>query len=559
MSATASDARALGARLRTLTLGRLGAVVVLGLYLATIGRGLVDAAGTGLLLATAAAHVTVNVAQLLAPTPSRRTVRWWLHTTTVVDAWTVGVALAVTGGITSPLVPLLYAEAAAVTLAFGLWAGVRSSTLLTLAMLWVLGSSPPSLDRVVASAADADPTLGLALTPSVRAGLLVAALWFVTILVSSISRVTEAEMRHWLHDLERLRKVSHRLDPGQKLTDVCDALADALVSAGDYRDAVVWLSDGERLVATGSAALSVAARDALDRASLTPSDALVSRAVAGGGPLPVRRSEARPESIALVQGSGTPLVVVPIGSQEQLVGVITATVISPTVGPPRLPGRELRWLELLATEASLLLRNCQLQEELRALAITDALTGLPNHGFFQRRLAEELERIARRQDVGDQRSLSVALFDLDHFKAINDTYGHPAGDAVLSQVARVAAETLRPGDVVCRYGGEEFAAVLTDTSHTAAVRACERLRDAISGLRIRIDDGRVLRVTASFGVATTVGDTLDRPGLISAADRALYAAKRQGRDRVVHADASTSDGSAPANPLDASHRSPTVA
>jgi diguanylate cyclase (GGDEF)-like protein len=272
----------------------------------------------------------------------------------------------------------------------------------------------------------------------------------------------------------------------------------------------------------------------------------------------VRRSAPRPDALTRVHGEEAALVIVPLQLEGRVLGVVTAEVDRGLTGPPQVTGRDLRRLRLLADEATLLLANATLQAELRDLAVTDALTGLPNHRFLQQRLGEEVDRVSRRAGRGEERSLSVALFDLDHFKAINDTYGHPTGDAVLQAVARTSAGVLRSSDVVCRYGGEEFAVVLVDTNAPEAVRACERIAEALRALELRADDGRPLgRITASFGAATTVGVGLDRAELIAAADRALYAAKREGRDRVRHADDLT-DGDGPGHDDGDAAASPSV-
>jgi diguanylate cyclase (GGDEF)-like protein len=168
--------------------------------------------------------------------------------------------------------------------------------------------------------------------------------------------------------------------------------------------------------------------------------------------------------------------------------------------------------------------NAELLEANRALAqaaVTDGLTGLKNHRAFQESLhsaAQMAERL--------QQPLSLVMFDIDHFKQFNDTYGHPAGDELLRQVAQVLRESARAYDVAARYGGEEFALLLPNTALEQAVQVAERLRQ-----QIRAIENPHAPVSASFGVATYRRGTPPAT-LVYEADAALYRAKRNGRDQV---------------------------
>jgi diguanylate cyclase (GGDEF)-like protein len=174
----------------------------------------------------------------------------------------------------------------------------------------------------------------------------------------------------------------------------------------------------------------------------------------------------------------------------------------------------------------------RLVEQLRDQSNTDFLTGLPNRrGFFT--LAER--HIPNQQRHGYP--VAVALFDIDHFKQVNDGYGHVVGDAVLVEVARLCGEQSRRGDVAARYGGEEFVVLMPHTDVASAIQHAERLRSAIEALRIPLDDGGELRITASFGVAACRPDDDSLDAAIAGADECLYRAKRQGRNRVVCATA----------------------
>ena len=165
---------------------------------------------------------------------------------------------------------------------------------------------------------------------------------------------------------------------------------------------------------------------------------------------------------------------------------------------------------------------------LAAAARTDAKTGLLNAGAWQREAAVEVTRAARAQTP-----LAVAIADIDHFKAVNDTHGHLAGDAVLAAVSAAMRDLLRDCDLCGRFGGEEFALLLPRTTAAQALEITERIRQGISQLAIPRDGTAAIRVTISIGVAvpSQARHTLD--DLLAAADHALYQAKRSGRDRVV--------------------------
>ncbi|HSD21342.1 MAG TPA: GGDEF domain-containing protein [Anaeromyxobacter sp.] len=164
-------------------------------------------------------------------------------------------------------------------------------------------------------------------------------------------------------------------------------------------------------------------------------------------------------------------------------------------------------------------------EALAALARRDPLTGLANRRAFEEALAREVARAAR-----DEAPLAVIALDVDHFKRVNDAYGHAAGDEVLAEVAARAAHALRAGDLLARVGGEEFAALLPGASLEAAAEAAERVRARIGAAPIVAGEAR-LAVTVSAGLAALAPGE-EGAALLARADGRLYAAKRAGRDRI---------------------------
>jgi len=179
--------------------------------------------------------------------------------------------------------------------------------------------------------------------------------------------------------------------------------------------------------------------------------------------------------------------------------------------------------ELRVARATLATRT----QELERLSLTDALTGLPNRRHLYKRAALEIERARR-----TKRSLAVVLFDVDHFKKVNDTYGHDAGDRVLKDVARTSSGRLRSADFLARLGGEEFAVLIPDVDFHEAAAVTERLRQSIAQSGIPIGDGACVHVTASFGVTRFDLDSDSFDTALSRADALCYSAKRAGRNNV---------------------------
>ncbi|MBI3947569.1 MAG: diguanylate cyclase [Armatimonadetes bacterium] len=220
-------------------------------------------------------------------------------------------------------------------------------------------------------------------------------------------------------------------------------------------------------------------------------------------------------------------------------------------GSRPLAGAEQRLLELVASPAALLLENVRLQEaerehaaalqrqaeklkdlnaQLATLSFTDGLTGLWNRRYLNQRLDEEVRRARRAAQP-----LSCLMVDLDHFKGINDRFGHQQGDLVLQMVAGAIRQAVRSSDVVGRYGGEEFCIITPAADLEGAAQIGERIRAGVAEGAVVVDD-EAIRVTVSVGVAQ-LGEEGDATALVAAADQALYAAKAAGRNRVITASA----------------------
>ncbi|MBU4316677.1 MAG: GGDEF domain-containing protein [Proteobacteria bacterium] len=170
-------------------------------------------------------------------------------------------------------------------------------------------------------------------------------------------------------------------------------------------------------------------------------------------------------------------------------------------------------------------------EILRNLSVRDGLTGLFNHKYFQEFLDQELSRSIRYK-----RPFSLIMFDLDHFKKINDSFGHRTGDIVLQKIGETVLDLIRKNDVAARYGGEEFAVILPETDVRGGLVIAERMRKAIEQLTI-VEDSNLLKVTVSMGVSTYQPEAREKTKaqLIDAADSAMYQAKQSGRNKLGYA------------------------
>ncbi|MGH9366754.1 MAG: GGDEF domain-containing protein [Thermoanaerobaculia bacterium] len=218
----------------------------------------------------------------------------------------------------------------------------------------------------------------------------------------------------------------------------------------------------------------------------------------------------------LAGGPATRRLRLPLYSGDRLVAHLD--LASPAPADDRIKA-DLRALLAPLTSALHASRNWR-------IAVTDELSGLASRRYFESRLAEEW---ARRERYGTP--LSVAIFDLDRFKSVNDTQGHAAGDRVLRRFGEIVRREIRTSDVGCRYGGEEFAVLFAESTASAASAVAERIRRALKRQEFEWE-GRAFRVTVSAGIAGA-DERGERGQLLFRADKALYAAKEKGRNRVV--------------------------
>ncbi|QRN03029.1 diguanylate cyclase [Legionella sp. MW5194] len=217
---------------------------------------------------------------------------------------------------------------------------------------------------------------------------------------------------------------------------------------------------------------------------------------------------------------------VPLMAQNDIYGLLYMEV-SPGIAPLADENQRLL-ITAFAELTALALANVRLRENLRYQSIRDPLTGLYNRRYLEDFLFKQLHQAERSKS-----SFAVLMLDLDHFKKINDTYGHDAGDSVLKELGQILYEDIRLGDVAARFGGEEFIVMLYDIDEEAALERAEALRNHVATVRPKYGAQQVGHITVSIGVAMYPDNGKTPPQLIEAADKALYLAKSRGRNRVV--------------------------
>jgi diguanylate cyclase (GGDEF)-like protein len=332
-------------------------------------------------------------------------------------------------------------------------------------------------------------------------------------------KTTELEQRLGERALlfELLREATEKTGMDEVLPSVAGRLSEAM----RLRELAILVRDGDRFVIR--AVHGFAEPAALIGRYIEKGEGISGEVTDASEPVVVRDVRVEPGYLAFwgaADKSGG-FAAVPIRHGEENLGILALT--RPEDDP--LTDVEVRFLSAVAATLALTIRHTALVDELRQSSTHDELTGLANRRLLGARLKREIDR-ARRFET----DLAVLMLDIDHFKQLNDRFGHPTGDAVLRDIARVLEEGVRSIDTVARAGGEEFVVVLPRTDAGAAERVADKLRSRISAHDVP-ELGGEARVTISLGVALLMpGESSD--SLLARADRALYDAKDAGRDRV---------------------------
>lgn len=324
-----------------------------------------------------------------------------------------------------------------------------------------------------------------------------------------------------------LYKLSKKLSATLKIDEILDIAITSIKEIVDYDMAAFVLKEDTETLKIAAAKGFKAAE--LINATFKPDESITGWVVKNGMPLTFSDFQDGSRDLPVFPKQSLPirsLLCLPLSIKDDTIGVFLIASKRENFFSPY----ETKIFEVIAAHTATQISNAVMYRQMEKMATTDGLTGLFNHRYFQERLSQELERAQRYKE-----KLSLLLVDIDHFKKINDTYGHPAGDKILKEVAKILASSIRAVDVAARYGGEEFAVILVNTDGRGALETAERIRRIVESNKFDIS-GAALKVTGSMGIAVFPDDTgLDEGAqrlLISRADSALYLAKEEGRNRA---------------------------
>jgi two-component system cell cycle response regulator len=433
-------------------------------------------------------------------------------------AWT----LHLTGGLDSPAVYLAAVQVTAAALLGSFGTGLKLALWNSLATLIVLEAHATGLLVPPPGTAPAGVPVDL------RAyTLYLLPIWTAALVTATFAAVNERELRRRRYDAEALRALSVELERSGESTAVAAALLRFVTAElGATRAGVTfWTADPtgdgrSRILPPTLWTVPGRAAPVTGREAIPSGRSLARLAERRGRPVLSAgfRSEDESFLVRFMPSDGN-TVLIPLLVDQTVHGVLAFQ--HPARRGSGIERRTLSAAVQASAHASMGLARSVLLAGLRAAAMTDGLTGLSNRRAFDEALRTELDAAA---DSGE--SVGLLLIDLDHFKRLNDTLGHLAGDDVLRAVADMLQRQAREGDTPARYGGEELALVLPGADFEAATLAAERVRRAIAATRAPV------RVTASLGVAVYPSCAGSAAELVAAADRAMYAAKLGGRDQV---------------------------
>jgi two-component system, cell cycle response regulator len=422
-------------------------------------------------------------------------------------AWT----LSASGGTLSPIRFLIYIHLIAATLIYSYRAGLIVALVHSLLLYGVYKAQVAGF-------------LGFELTDSVIVGeaemtayqtwiFNTLVYWLIALATAPFSSINERELRRRKADLGVLAEMVNELENLQDPVAIASAVLDRICDTFEFGRGVVLAVHDDELVL-------MAQRGAGERTKASNRiDSLIDKAWdKREAVLVARLHEESDPMLSELMPFGQNLLVAPMFADGQPFGVLVLERQSKE--EPVIQRRVISMVLQFASHGALAMRKAWLLYEVQRLAETDALTGIANRRSFEEALDHDISRSIRSHE-----ELTLVLVDLDHFKVLNDRYGHQAGDEVLRKVGAVLRAACRESDTPARYGGEEFAVLLPSCGTAQALDAAERIRDLIAGI------DSPMPVTASAGVATYPAHARNATEMVEAADEALYESKDSGRNR----------------------------
>jgi diguanylate cyclase (GGDEF)-like protein len=504
-----SDLVPLAERMRYMQVFRVGGAALVLLY-GILGWGGALSLGLLPLVQSTAAYLAFSLAGYALWRASRRRGLWLFGAMLIIDGVYLAWISYATGAAASPLRLLILVHIIAVALLASHRTSLKIALWHSLLLFVVFYAQEANILRPTSQVPPG-------VSPMEQNTVFVTVFWLVAFATATFSAVNERELRRRRFDLEALATLSSALESAQDTLGAADALVESVAKTFDCKRVLVLGAPAGNFAVLASQGVEAQAGQqptfdpgsVIERVRESRQTLLISMLDAAADPwlhtlLPDARN----------------LAILPLSAEGRCIGVLV--VEHAMAKGSRIERRVVTTLERFSSHSALAFRNAWLLEQVREIAALDGLTHIANRRTFETQLQHDLARAQRHGD-----SVSLVILDIDHFKQLNDTFGHQAGDEVLRRVARVLSEQCRTYDTAARYGGEEFAIILPACDEREAVATAERLRSAITGMKT------VTPLTVSAGVATGTGETADRNRLIHAADHALYEAKRAGRNRVV--------------------------
>lgn len=466
----------------------------------------------------ARAYVAVAIgAELLHRFLSRVTKKRWLllvNTMLLVDGAFVAGILAFSGDARSTFIFLAYAHIVSVTLLVGFRTGLKMALWQSMLLLSVyyLG-----LAEVIPGAAEGVTGEQRKLASQLEVAQAIA-LWIVAIATATFASLNEREVRRRKGELTIIADLSAEIEQTRRPSEILGALVDTAVSKLQADSAVALCAHGGSIIVAGGHEHA----SAVPGESLVGLGGIVERSFISGHPVLVKTLDPVADAVLMnLLPDSNNLSAIPLVAEGETVGVLVCSWGASNKRRVTQPMIDL--MQNVAGRVALSLSNTFLLAEVQRLASVDGLTGLPNRRTFNQAIEREVARAKR-----NGQPVSLLMLDIDHFKLVNDQYGHQMGDTVLAESASGVMDACRGEDLPARYGGEEIVVIMPNCSAEQALEAADRIRRALGDANVALPGTH-----ASGGVATFPNHADDVTGLLAAADEALYQSKENGRDRCT--------------------------